>query len=74
MTFSIERALLDRQLLGAALGSPETWSAWRVVLKAAFGLSLDDEERALFAGLAGDRPPPARQVGELWAVCGQGPR
>jgi hypothetical protein len=39
--------------------------------KAAFGLALDAEERAVFAHVAGDRAPPTRRVRELWAVAGR---
>ena len=41
---AIDRAIADRQLLGAALGDIEPWSRWIVVLKAAFALTLTDEE------------------------------
>jgi hypothetical protein len=64
----IAEALVDRNLLGAALGDGASWQTWLVVLKAAFAEPLDDAERALFAVLAGDRAPPSRRVRELW--CG----
>ena len=65
----ISEALADRNLLGAALGGDvASWRTWRVVLKAAFAEALTDEERALFAVVAGDRAPPLRRVRELW--CG----
>jgi hypothetical protein len=64
----ISEALADRNLLGAALGGDvASWRTWRVVLKAAFAEALTDEERALFAVVAGDRAPPLRRVRELWA-------
>ena len=34
----IDRALLDKNLLGAALGDTASWSRWLSVLRAAFGL------------------------------------
>ena len=68
---TLPRALADRTLLGAALGDPATWSTWLVVLKAAFGLKLDDEELEVFAGVAGSRAPPRSRVRELWAVVGR---
>ena len=64
----IAEALADANLLGAALGDVASWQTWRVVLKAAFAEPLTDEERALFALVAGDRAPPSRRVRELW--CG----
>src|SRR5262249_4989637 len=69
--FTIDQALVDRRLLGAALGDLGSWSSWLVVLKAAFGLPLDDVERATFAKIAGDRPPPGKRVRELWCVVGR---
>src|SRR6516225_2027255 len=66
---TIDRALADHRLLGGALGDLASWSTWFVVLKAAFGLPLDDTERSTFTKIAGDRPPPGKRVRELWAVC-----
>lgn len=63
----ISEALSDQHLLGAALGDIASWQTWRVILKAAFAEGLSDEERALFALVAGDRAPPSRRVTELWA-------
>ena len=62
---SIERALADRQLLGAALGDLSTWTVWVSVLKAAYGLRLTTTERKAFDEVAGGRKPPTRKVKEL---------
>src|SRR5215471_11151556 len=67
-TPTIDQALADQRLLGGALGDLGSWGTWLVVLKAAFGLPLDDAERATFAKIAGDRPLPGKRVRELWAV------
>jgi hypothetical protein len=69
--YNIDRVLNDRTLLGAALGDAGTWRVWQVVLKAAYGLSLDEEELKVFTSVAGDRSPPSQRVRELWAVCGR---
>jgi hypothetical protein len=68
--FTIDRAFEPR-LLGAALGDMASWSTWLVVLRAAFGLPLDANERKVFASVAGDRQPPRKRVRELWAVVGR---
>jgi len=68
---TIDRALADHRLLGAALGDISLWGTWLVVLKAAFGLQLDERERPIFASIAGNRAPPASRVRELWAVVGR---
>jgi hypothetical protein len=67
----IARALLDRRMLGAALDDLATWRVWAIVLKAAFAISLDAQERETFAAVAGGRAPPTRRVRELWAVIGR---
>ena len=48
-----------------------SWNAWRTILKAAFCIPLDDGELETFHALAGDRPPPERQVRELWIIAGR---
>jgi hypothetical protein len=68
---SIERAIRDQRLLGAALGTLDTWAIWTAVLKAAFGLPLTAAEAKLFSSVAGNRSPPSRRVRELWAIVGR---
>lgn len=68
---TIASALSDPKLLGAALGSLDTWQTWFATLKATFGLSLSDDERAAFASVAGGRLPPKEKVSELWAIVGR---
>jgi hypothetical protein len=67
----IDRALTDRNLLGAALGNHASWRTWLVALRAAHGLPLDDEELAVFRQVAGDRAPPSHRVREMWCVVGR---
>jgi hypothetical protein len=71
MIMPIDRTLLDGRLLGASLGPVATWLTWFVVLKAAFALSLTDDERKLFAAVAGDRRPPRSRTRELWCLVGR---
>ncbi len=68
---SIDKALLDKRLLGAALGDSKSWSTWLTVLRAAFALGLSPEEVELFNSIAGDRKPPAHRVRELWCLVGR---
>ena len=70
-TISVDAALRDRQLLGAALGDLASWRTWSIAIKGAFGLPLNDAERTIFDVIAGGRTPPARPVRELWAVAGR---
>lgn len=49
----------------------ESWSNWRTVLKAAYGLPLTADETVFFKSIAGDREAPDRPVRELWIVAGR---
>jgi hypothetical protein len=69
--YTIDRVLTDPRLLGAALGPVDTWQAWRIVLKAAFGLPLDEAELKVFTAIAGNRAPPRSRCRELWAIIGR---
>jgi hypothetical protein len=71
MQIRIDQALIDKRLLGAALGDTATWQTWRAALKAAFGLELNREEVRTFASIAGSRKPPTQRVRELWAIVGR---
>jgi hypothetical protein len=68
---SIDRALLDERLLGAALGNSASWSTWLVVLKAAFAIEVTADELELFRAIAGERKLPASRVRELWCLVGR---
>lgn len=68
---SIDRALLDPKLLGAALGDPASWSTWIAILRATFGLPLDEAQKRVFASVAGGRAPPTKRVRELWGLVGR---
>ena len=58
----IDRALTNRRLLGAGVGDIGTWRTWLVVLKAAFGQPLDEDELEVFHAVAGERAPPEHRV------------
>ena len=72
MSITIDAALQDPKLLGAALGDPKTWATWMTVLKSGFGIELNRDERRAFASVAGSREPPSRKVQQLWAIAGRG--
>jgi hypothetical protein len=68
---TIEDALRDKHLLGAALGEAAPWRTWFAILRAAFGLSLNREQRRIFDAVAGGREPPQQKVRELWCIIGR---
>lgn len=61
----------DRNLLGRGFEG-DSWSRWRAVLKAAFGLPMTDLDRELFNEVSGGRTPPTRRVRELVCCVGRG--
>jgi Phage Terminase len=67
----IDRALLDHRMLGAGFDDIVTWRTWVAVLKAAFGLPLDEQELETFTAVAGGRASPRQRVRELWCVAGR---
>ena len=71
MTPSIDQALLDRELLGAALQDQGTRQTWFACLRASFGLPLNEEQLKLFKAVAGDRDPPTKRVREFWCIIGR---
>ncbi len=68
---TIDEALLNPKLLGAALGDPKPWQMARTVLKAGFGIALNRDEARAFASVASSRKPPNKRVRELWMIVGR---
>jgi hypothetical protein len=67
---NIVEAMNDRELFGRFFKDPKTWTAWRAVLKAIFGLKTTKTEAALIKRLSGRRPP-RQQVREAWIAAGR---
>lgn len=67
---TMRRALADPALFGSILPG-ESWAAWRVLLIAALGEPLTDEERVIFATLTGREREPLERVEEFWAIIGR---
>jgi hypothetical protein len=67
---TLRRALSDPKLLGSVLAG-DSWQAWRVVLIAACGEPLSDDERVIFKRLTGREREPGERVDELAAVVGR---
>jgi hypothetical protein len=57
-------------VLGATF-SGESWQSWRAILKAAHGLPLIDDERAIVTQLTQRDTLPASPVRELWLLLGR---
>ncbi|WP_210247029.1 hypothetical protein [Tardiphaga sp. vice352] len=67
---SFADACLDPNLFGDVFTGP-TWSNWRVIDKAIFGLPLDENEMRVFTGLTGRKEAPEAQAEEVWLVIGR---
>jgi hypothetical protein len=66
---TIDEAMHDPKLLGAALGDTASWQVWSAVAKASYGLRLTATERTAFDKVAGGRNPPTRKVREFVGVA-----
>jgi hypothetical protein len=62
--------LEDPELLGGVLGG-DTWRPWRVILTAAMGEALSDDEIEIFTKFTGRKLPPKSRVDELWCAVGR---
>ncbi|MEJ0076853.1 MAG: hypothetical protein WDO17_15655 [Alphaproteobacteria bacterium] len=69
-TVTLRKALADPALLGTIL-SGDSWRAWRVLLIAAMGEPLTDDERVIFKKLTGREREPGQRVEELLGVVGR---
>ena len=67
---TMRAALSDPDLFGAILAG-ESWAPWRVLLIAAMGEALDDDERAIFKSLTGRTKEPGERVDEAWFIKGR---
>jgi hypothetical protein len=54
-------------LLGDVLPGP-SWHPWRILLIAAMGEALDDDERVIFRKITGREREPLERCEELWVL------
>ncbi len=67
---SMRDALSDPKLLGNAIPG-DSWRVWRILLIAAFGEALTDEEREIYQSFTGRQSEPGFQVDEFYGVAGR---
>ena len=65
----IIHTITDPNLLGNYFAGP-SWANWRIMLKATFGLRMDQSEHIRFRELAG-RDPPLGRVREAFFAIGR---
>src|SRR5678815_5846966 len=66
------RTVLDvmTDVFGSFFSGP-TWNAWRVFLKALFGLPMSDADLETFRACTGRQAPPTHLAREAWLVVGR---
>jgi hypothetical protein len=69
-TVPLRKVLSDPKLLGNVLAG-DSWRAWCVMMIAAMGEALTDEERVTFTALTGRAQEPLQRVEEFAAVVGR---
>jgi hypothetical protein len=69
-TTPLREALADPELLGNVLVG-DSWQAWKVLLIAAMGEPLNDDERAIFTRFTGREREPLQRVNEIAIVAGR---
>ena len=67
---TIIQAIHDPNLFRPFFRDLDTWKPWLVVLRAIFGLPMNDEELAVFQTLTACVTPPTEQAREAWLVIG----
>jgi hypothetical protein len=67
---SMRQALEDPKLLGTLL-SGDSWLAWRILLIAAMGEALTDDERVIFKKLTGREREPGERCFILLVIAGR---
>jgi ribosomal protein S27E len=63
-------AMENRQIFGDTFVSP-TWDVWKVLLRAIFGLPMDEEQRKVYTQFTGRRDVPTKQAMEAYLICGR---
>lgn len=68
---SIIEAIDDPRLLGSAIKDPASYWAWRVLMKAVFGLPMDPADLAFYEACTGRADAPTAAFAVLWLVIGR---
>ena len=63
-------AVADPNVFGAQFDTA-SWTNWRVVLKALFGLPMTPDEAAVIRSVTGREAPPTQPAREFWAIVGR---
>ena len=67
---TLREALSDPNLLGTAIAG-DSWQSWRVLLIAAMGEELSEDEREIFTQLTGREREPLQRIDQFASVVGR---
>ena len=67
----IIEAMMDTRFFGSAFAPGDTWASWTILLKAAYGLAMDEDELALFQHFTGREHARPEGYQLLTAVVGR---
>ena len=67
---TLRDVMTDAVLFGEQFGN-ESWTTWRALLCAFYGLALNREERRIFQSITGRAESPQEALAELWLVVGR---
>jgi len=70
MSVSIIDAMADENLFGKTFGK-DSFTAWRALLGAFYGLPLDDDAQGIVESLTGRQSGPHKGLRELWVAVGR---
>ena len=68
---NIIEAIEDDKLFGSLFKDQDTWSNWKVALKAVFGLPMDKKELAIYRKYTGRKKVPKSQFKENFFIVGR---
>jgi hypothetical protein len=68
---TIIEAMDHPDLFRPAFRDPGSWRNWRILLKAAFGLGIDQSEQGVFHDCTGRDSAPSERCSEIWLICGR---
>jgi len=71
LKMDIVQAIKNRQLFRPVFRDLSSWNSWLVLLKALFGLQMDDKDLTLYKECTSRKKRPEQPFRELWAIVGR---
>jgi len=68
LKMDIVQAIKNRQLFRPVFRDLSSWNSWLVLLKALFGLQMDDKDLTLYKECTSRKKRPEQPFRELWAI------